>query len=221
MDPETLKYYSDFADKYYDECIVRNIVQTADNRRVAWSCTDLLCKKNPGGQLVPIPALPAGFAFNPLTVRFHSYLRQDTNNPLRDCLLKKAMLEARADDLITILQDLGSFANAVGVLTAYQAACANPANAAIVADIPLYDNRSLCTLVCLVMRIALTPTRAVDPETVQTVQTWGYRCGFNVPCLNIGDTYAHADTVLQLLFSASNAAERACVKQVFCKIQQL
>ena len=221
MDPETLKYFSEFVDEYYDKCIVQNIVQTADAQRAALCCTDLLCKKNPGGQLVPIPALPAGFAYNPLTVRFHSYLRQDTNNPLRDCLLKKAMLEARADDLITILQDLGCFANAVGVLTAYQAACANPANAAIVADIPLYDNRSLCTLVCLALRNALTPTRAVDPETVLTVQTWGYRCGFDDQCLNIGDTYADADNILQALLAATNPAERADVKRVFCKIQQL
>lgn len=224
MDPETQKYFKDVVDEFYDSCVNHGQVQTQETQNFVFRCSDILYNKNPGGQLVPIPDLLAkagGGAWNPLTVRFHSYLRNDTNNPFRDRLLKKDMLERRADDLITILQDLNmaEYVNAVNALVAYQAACAALGNANTVANRVLYKNGNLCTLVCFIMRVALTPDRYVDIQTVRTVQGWGHTCGIYDSIVNLGDTYAGAHQVVQALLAGNTAPAIVSLKQIFCTLR--
>jgi hypothetical protein len=120
-----------------------------------------------------------------------------------------------------ILQDLNhpAFANAVGVLVAYQANCA--ANPGIVANRELYNNVNLCFFVRLIMLIQLSANRVVDVRTVRSVQGWEFTLGNDVPTLCFGDTYADAERVLQVLFAANSPDEVAFVKQVFCNFQEL
>lgn len=205
MDPADQRYLKEATDAVFTS-MMNGTPLSVEDENIAMACADLMYKKNPGGSLDPLPG--------PLVVsarvnRFHSFLRIDTNNPFRDCLLQREMLERTpALTLIGIVQDLGMFPNVTHRLTQYE--IRHRAESRIQ---PIFKAASLCYWACYAIRRHFTPDRIMNWETVRFLNAW-----MNLRFVKFGDTYAGRSAVIEGIFTPGLPGWEELVDGMFCTL---
>lgn len=172
------------------------------------ACSDLMYKKNPGGTLVRLPPLPVAGGYSQKFIRFYSYLREDTSNPFRDCLLQREMLEEMPRlSFINMLQALNVFPHVTNRLVLYEARHTGE-------NREIFNARALCLLVCYAMRYRMTANRIMSVQMVKFLNAW-----MNTPFAFLGDTYATHQGFLDHFFSPAVAGWEGRTDSMFCNLE--